>query len=114
MSCSARENCNIFWRLFTFRIYKNWKHKYQIAYHGKSLFRLNWWRWNYKNVWHDSIGKFFNRLIKCQITNHKNTQDIACDGELPRTYCFDCEKYIEQEMMLDENGNRSIFDDVDQ
>lgn len=94
MSCSARENCNIFWRFFRFSYYPQGMRK--LRWHGSDLFRMNWWKWNYKYIWHDSIGKFFNRLIKCRITQHNNTQDIACDGELPRTYCFDCEKYIDE------------------
>ncbi len=93
MSCASRENCNIFWRLFRFSYYPEGINKF--VWHGKSLFRLNWWRWNYKNAWHDSIGKFWNRMFKCSITKHSNTQDILCDGELPRTHCFDCERDIE-------------------
>ncbi len=102
MSCSARENCNVFWSLFTLRIADNSKlgtklldRKYKVIWYGKRLLRLRWWRYNYKYAWHDSVGKFWNRLIKCNATGHLNMQDIACDGELPRTYCFDCERYID-------------------
>jgi len=96
MSCSARENCNIFWHLFHF--YKctiNIEGDKSWRWGGKHIFSFNYWRWNYKYIWHDSIGKFWNKAIKCNITKHSNTQDIACDGELPRTYCFDCEQYLD-------------------
>jgi len=61
----------------------------------KQLLTKNFWKYNKHNIWHDSVGKYFNRFIKCPITKHSNIVEIACDGELPRSHCFDCERDID-------------------
>jgi len=98
MGCGARGGCNIFWLLFKFSKYQkgiDGADGFGWVWWGRKIFRINYWRWNYKYIWHDSVGKFFNRLVKCRITDHSNTREIACDGELPKTYCFDCERNID-------------------
>jgi len=90
MGCQARENKNIWWYLFTYTNYgdkKKWR--------GYKVFTKNWWRNEY--VFHDSIGKFFNRYIICKINGHKELKKITICKESSKkiSYCFACETYKE-------------------
>lgn len=50
-------------------------------------------RYKSEYFWHDSFGKYWNRLIGCRF-GHRNAQWIEgnCDEEV--LHCFACEKRI--------------------
>lgn len=68
----------------------------------KDLFKFVFIRRPYLNkydrryFWHDSFGKYLNRLILCRIFGHKPTwlQDGSCSDEQPEHYCFKCEQEV--------------------
>lgn len=91
MSCASREIKSVWFYLFGY--WKNYGGRGN-RWRGWDLFTRRWWRNGSEYIFHDSIGRYFNQFIKCKITGHKNTRDIACSGELPRTHCFDCERDI--------------------
>ncbi|HUS48768.1 MAG TPA: hypothetical protein VMZ91_01265 [Candidatus Paceibacterota bacterium] len=80
---NARESFN-FWRAL-FGKYPSGKS--QIS----RLFQKRFYTSKY--FWHDSFGKFWNRLVKCRLFGHKNIQDIMTNSGLDK-YCFDCETYL--------------------
>ncbi len=49
--------------------------------------------------WHDSFGKYWNRLVTCRVRGHRDVHDVAdhscdCAGEPPRMWCFKCERDV--------------------
>ena len=91
-----RENKNIWKRLVTFdKVWNKDRTSYYWHWWGKSLFRKHWWRSDY--IFHDSIGVFFNRWIKCPLLGHKNVQTLRedCD-DVYFDYCFDCESKVNE------------------
>lgn len=43
--------------------------------------------WKSPYFWHDAIGIYFNRWIKCPLFGHRNVKDL---WEENCRYCFDC------------------------
>jgi len=61
--------------------------------------KRGWWKpflrsfkGNY--FWHDSFGKYWNRIIGCRILGHRNIQNIADPGKPKQMYCFKCEREV--------------------
>jgi hypothetical protein len=86
MSC-GRRNSNIWWYLFTF-----WSACGGKRWRGYEVFTKQWWRSPY--IWHDSVGKFWNRWVVCPLVGHKNVKDVSDPGEPKELYCFDCGTYL--------------------
>ena len=89
MGCN-RENKNIWWYLFSFERYgkKRWR--------GYDLLKKRFWFGGY--VFHDSIGKYFDRLVMCKLRGHylehKHIHNIADPGEEDEWHCFACGQRI--------------------
>ena len=54
----------------------------------RDFFKRKIWKGDY--FWHDSFGRFFNRLIGCKIAGHKRQwmEDGGCNEDKPHWYCF--------------------------
>ena len=48
--------------------------------------------WKSKYVWHDSFGKYFNRLIGCRLFGHRKVKNASNPGEWKQLHCFNCER----------------------
>lgn len=84
---ASREGFDVWWSLFKFYRYGN-----QITWHGKRVFTRRFWSSRY--VWHDSFGKYWNRIIGCRIFGHRHVQNISGRGEAKQLHCFDCERHL--------------------
>ena len=99
---ACRENMNI-WRMI-----KNCFFRFSKGYDGrpyeiKRLYRLlSRDVWKYKShreyLFHDSFGRYFNRLIGCRVFGHRKAQwmqDGGCSDERPKWYCFNCDREVD-------------------
>lgn len=90
---ACRENKNIWWYLFgVWKNYGGTKNRWR----GWALFHLRWWRSEY--VFHDSIGKYWNRLFVCSKHNHIEVKLVSDYGEPIRYHCFKCERDVTHEL----------------
>jgi len=87
---ACRENKNIWWYLFTFCPNYGGNGR---RWRGRDVFSRRWWEYR-EYIFHDSIGHFWNRWIKCPITGHKNVKNVAEPREPVEWYCFDCEQRV--------------------
>ena len=58
------------------------------------LFKKRFWTNEY--IWHDSFGKYFNRLIGCLLFGHRKVQNVS--DYLPKEkemHCFNCERRVD-------------------
>ena len=88
MGC-GRENKSIWWRLFG--VWKNYAGHGKSKWRGWELFTLRFWKYR-EYIWHDSVGKYWNRLVTCRLLGHRNVQDVADYNEHKRMHCFKCER----------------------
>jgi hypothetical protein len=45
--------------------------------------------------WHDTLGRYWYRLVGCRIFGHREVRDITdFDDDGPRLHCFHCEQNI--------------------
>ncbi len=79
---AARETKNIWWYLFTISSYSGWR--------GKDLLTRRFWRYR-EYLWHDSFGKYFNRLTRCPLLGCRYKR-VSDPGEVMRLHCFNCER----------------------
>lgn len=77
---SCRETKDIWFRLFNRYPNGDWM--------GWSLFKKQFWAGPY--LWHDSFGKYLNRIFKCSIFGHRNIKNISDNPYTPILHCFDC------------------------
>lgn len=91
---AGRENKNLWWYLFTF--WPNYGGK-GYRWRGRDVFTKRWWR--YKDyIWHDSIGKFWNRWVVCSVIGHRHVRDVGESNHYsskPEYHCFNCERRVE-------------------
>ena len=80
---ASRQNKNIWWYLFSWG-YFGWK--------GKELFTKTFWRFR-TYIFHDSFGKYWNRLFRCPIKGHE-PKNVADPGEEKEMHCFKCEQRV--------------------
>jgi hypothetical protein len=83
----GRFNRNIWSYLFSFRYTSDSKY-----WKGKEVFTVKWW--NEDNVFHDSIGRFWNRFIGCRLIGHEFISDIVGSDRIIQSYCTKCDKDI--------------------
>lgn len=58
------------------------------------LLKKRFWTSGY--IWHDSFGKYFNRLIGCLLFGHRKVKNIS--NYLPKEkemHCFNCERGLD-------------------
>jgi hypothetical protein len=81
MGCGgSRQTKNIWWYLV------------HLQEHGYTLFSKQFWT-DRKYIFHDSIGVYWNRLVKCELYGHKRVQNVGCNN-INDWYCFDCHQHI--------------------
>jgi len=63
----------------------------------KDVFTLRFWRraLGSRYFWHDSFGKYWNRLIGCRLLGHRHVRNIADPGDPKEMHCFNCERGVE-------------------
>lgn len=86
MSC--RETGNIFWYIKDLIIFpKRGGFKWCLKSIGRCL--------RNPYMWHDTFGKYWNRIIRCPIFGHEITHlKESCLHDYPVKYCFKCEREI--------------------
>ena len=101
---TCRQNMSI-WRYIFPRIVAG-----RLRWRVSRLFNRNYWQ--SRHVWHDSFGRYWNRLIGCRIRGHKNIRylsDGGCSNDRPIYYCFACERQVEiYEEELQNNQGRLL------
>ena len=95
---ACRETKNIWWYLFGFNHTDG-------KWRGRDLFKRKWWkRWKHNYIWHDSVGKYFNRAFMCPLFGHGHVKDISDPGEPKRLHCFKCELDVEKCAPVTQSG----------
>lgn len=89
---ACRENKSVWCRLFG--IWKNYGGKGKSRWRGYELFNRRFWTFR-QYIWHDSIGKYWNRYVSCPIVGHRNVEDVADLNEPKRLHCFNCEQDVD-------------------
>lgn len=55
--------------------------------------------WKSDYFWHDSFGKYWNRMIGCRLHGHRHKvwfkEGEGCGRDEAHWYCFDCERTID-------------------
>jgi hypothetical protein len=59
---------------------------------GRRLFKKRFWKNSY--LWHDSFGKYFNRVIGCKLWGHRHVANIADPDESKKLHCFNCDRGV--------------------
>lgn len=98
MSCN-RENKSIWWRLFGF--WRNYAGTGRSKWRGWELLSRRFWR-HREYIWHDSVGRYWNRWVACPLIGHRNVQDVADCGEPKLMHCFKCEQDLYRTLLVGE------------
>ena len=53
--------------------------------------------WRSRYFWHDTFGRYWNRLFKCRGV-HRYVRHVSDLGEPERWHCFDCERDVPEPM----------------
>ena len=85
---AGREGKNIWWWLFT--RWGNYAGRGK-RWRGRDVFRRKWWRSPY--IWHDSVGKFWNRWIGCKVLGHRKVSNVSDDDRI-ELHCFNCDRRV--------------------
>jgi hypothetical protein len=79
---AARERKDILWMLCGRYPGGQWR--------GRELLRRRWWRYGREDIWNDTIGRHWNRLVWCRIAGHRRVFNANDPGEPLRMYCPRC------------------------
>lgn len=92
MNGAARETKSIWWYLFgTYKHFAGGK-IVRRSWRGKILFTGKFWQFGREHIFHDSIGKHFNKHITCPLIGHKDVKNLT-EGLTPAEFhCFKCEQ----------------------
>lgn len=82
---AAREGKDIFRKLASRYPGGQWQ--------GWDVFTRRFWRYR-EYIWHDTIGRHWNRLVVCRFGGHGHVQNVADPGEPKQEYCFKCQTYL--------------------
>jgi len=80
----SRENMDLWRSLFYYYPNGEWM--------GKRIFTRRFWRNKY--VWHDSFGKYWNRLLGCRLWGHRDVHNIEDPRYPAKWHCFNCERQV--------------------
>lgn len=50
--------------------------------------------WKSEYFWHDSFGRYWNRIIGCRLFGHRSVINVSDSNEEKRIHCFYCERDI--------------------
>ena len=100
---ACRQTADIWWYLFD-------RNARLCGWRVRDLFRERIWR--NEHFWHDSFGKYWNRLAGCRLLGHRQINNIANPGEQVKWYCFCCDMPVPYGPKKGDYGWAQSYQDV--